>query len=183
MAPGAISRPREHRAALAAPAATSPHSRAQPRAHRTGPSPCSPGVPCASPGCRQSTQDTSLAGAIPARQQDPPFTESGDFSQGGPALALLELAAAMASPPAGSREETTQHHSHGTQGAQTQPRAAKSAQHGRDVGTGLGKPGTHRLPPLINPAPKATLCPWESNPSMAVPRAELGRHPSGHLNP
>ena len=68
-----------------------------------------------SPGCRQSTRldqthpkstfpAAGLPAPAPARQQDPPFTESWDFSQGGPALALLELAAAMASPLAGSRE-------------------------------------------------------------------------------
>lgn len=45
-----------------------------------------------------------IHGPPPGPPQDPPFTDSWDFSQGGPALALLELAAAMASPPAGSRE-------------------------------------------------------------------------------
>lgn len=88
-----------------------PHgSPAQPSPRHTGaapamPSPCSPrSVPCAQRGCRQSRAQMTRSRVIPARQQDPPFTESGDFSQGSPALALLELAAAMASPPAGSRE-------------------------------------------------------------------------------
>lgn len=85
------------------------------------PGPCSspppPPPPRRSPslGCRQSThwdqthpKSTFPTAGLPSlplvRQRDPPFTESWDFSQGGPVLALLELAAAMASPLAGRRE-------------------------------------------------------------------------------
>lgn len=150
--PGRREPSRGHGSTSAAPAG--PRSHVPAAAGRgKGPSPA-PAVPgeVSQPGVQaEHTQHTFLAGGIPARQRDPPFTESGDFSQGGPALALLELAAAMASPPAGSRER--RHLS-------TAPTAPREPKHSPMLlrvpgtagtrGKGWATPGKHRLPLLIN---------------------------------
>jgi len=93
---GATSRQQPGRGGSRARTTAAPLPRA-PRGRKAAlalPSPCSPlgGLPA------HGTRNPH------SRRRDPPFTESWDFSQGSPALALLELAAAMASPPAGSRE-------------------------------------------------------------------------------
>lgn len=159
--PGAISRPREHqrspgRATEPRPRGSRAGEAAEPSPRHTeqrwpSPAPDAPGE-VSQPGVQaEHTQHTFLAGGIPARQRDPPFTESGDFSQGGPALALLELAAAMASPPAGSRERRR---------LSTAPTAPREPKHSPMLlrvpgtagtrGKGWAIPGKHRLPLLIN---------------------------------